>query len=339
MPTLSKTWKIDANYSYPDVSSALLIAKSFIWCLKSMLCGDISGTTGTNGAPSAGSRWTVVSSSNSVTASAADNWGTPGTFDATKIVRAAAGVAHSWMLLQSPSALGPTYLLIDFGTASDSTMNLLWSRTAFTGGTITARPTSVAEQGHTGFTIPDLTVAGSHRISRVTDADGMFHVLCARGGQGLFNTWFGFTRLSETVTGDLYTECSMLDVSAVTGRGAGQYSNSILTNHTATQGCCMRSYNNAYAEDQGSSNGFMIIATGQAARTLVNPANSKADFFPMYKHGSWNSVALAAIRGRWPDLYETNCAKNVGDVTPTGTSQWILVGNMLIPNDGVALSI
>ena len=94
------SWQFDPNRSYtpPD---AVTLTKYQIWYLASFLMGDIGGASGAG-------LWTYQGSSDGTNGEMSAvkgnwKWGTPGTFDATKIVQITATPAtsaHSWIVLR-----------------------------------------------------------------------------------------------------------------------------------------------------------------------------------------------------------------------------------------------
>jgi len=90
--------------------------------------------------------WTIESSSNSVTFSAADNWTT-----AANVVPNTTGLAHSHITFKSPAGMVPggfIYMCWDFVVTAPATPDayqVFVSSFPFTGGSTTARPTAIGE--------------------------------------------------------------------------------------------------------------------------------------------------------------------------------------------------
>lgn len=329
---LSRTWYTDMNLSFPNVTTGTLQSKSYLWCIKSLLMQDAAavGTHGPDGAPIAGSAWTCVGSSDSVTAGldAVDRWGSP--FDGTKIVRATAGTAHSWIVLQSPAAMGPVYWCLDWSTTSDVSMTFVWSRTAFTGGSITARPTSSTEwvNSNVNFCTSNTTAA---RASRVTDANGNFYIFSHLNGTGLFENMLGFQTLIETQVGELAPTVSLYSfISGGRGTPSGPDFNA------ASGSLRGRTWNDV--GDMGVNGCLIVPYTGGQnpntnANYRVNSATGFWDTMPVYVAD--NNVASWAIRGRLPDVswtFGNTTILPVGSVNPSaGNIQQVLCGNMFVP--------
>lgn len=334
---LSRTWYCDNNYALPDVSTAANVCKSFLYVIKALLVGGISSTNGTSGAPPVGSRWSVVSSSDSSTSGASDLW-----TDQTKVVRAAAGVAHSWVVLQSPTALdGGTrwYICIDYASAADADFILVVAKTAFSGGSTTARPTSTDElatvvaQTKVGLT----TALAGHKLSRITDADGNFWIVHTTTGSATgFHSLFGIQKLANTRTGDTCTVALIYEHLA-TGRGAGGTATTGPIYSFATSGAggvFLRSPDGVTGTPDASvGSGIQPPASAYLTATSANNADGRADGFPCIIYTKHNTGAKVGIRGTLPDVYITNVQNAVGTTAPsTGTPEHVIVGNLFVPN-------
>lgn len=181
--TLSGSWKSNGDFVIPSVATALIACKATLWSLKAMIKGDAVGpSNGHTGAIAAGSRWTHHQSCDGASVSSVtDLWGT--SFDETKIIRGTGGAARSWIVLRSPNALldGPWYLVIAFNGTADDRATFTLSRTAPTGGTTTAHPTSSVETANADrpFTHNDTS---TRRFSISMEANGSFWFVSAVTG-------------------------------------------------------------------------------------------------------------------------------------------------------------
>lgn len=334
---LELTRYTDSNTAYPDASTSALAAKSFAWLAKALLKGEATGTNGPSGAPPAGSKWTCAGSSDSASANmtGTDLWGS--SFDQTKIVRGTGGAARSWWVGQSPNGLGaagPYYFCIHYNGSADGVFELVVSKTAFTGGSTTARPTATEEIAFGTFTLSDLTAAATHRMTLVRTANGEFMIKCARNGAGVVHTFIMLAALTETRTGD-NRNVVFVASSATSGRGAPTEAQ-LLTYNASTGGVGMRSPNGAELSSSGGATNGMFSHASFVSSTQANAADSKYDAFPLYFQ--FKSTTYQGIRGRVPDCYIANAARSVGDVEPaTGDSERDLCGVLLVPNGGVAL--
>lgn len=222
MTTFEQTWQLDPNRSPADESTHALQAKSLLWWIKAFLKGEQGGATQ--------GLWTCAGSSDAVTAGmdGTDRW--TSSFDASKIVRATAGNAHSWIVLQSPNGLGggPWYMCIDHSAAVDYQIAIFFSKTAFTGGSTTARPTSTTEwaapQSGTSPSQHLFSALAGLRMNGWLSTAGDFHIRLSRqSGSGYMNFALSFIALTNVKTGDNHNGWScfqFLDtVPGVCGRG------------------------------------------------------------------------------------------------------------------------
>lgn len=337
---LTKTYYTDSNVAFADTSTTVLLYKSWLFMLKSLLIGNQTGTNGTSGAAPGGALWTVESSCDSSTANlvGTDLW--TSTYNAAKIVRAAAGTAHSWIVLKSPVALGPYYMCIDYASAADTTFTLTFSKAAFsTGGTTLNRPTSTGEWGNTALVLGDATTGTTYRACCTRDANGGFYLYTARNAAGFFNSFFCMAPMTETRTGEAHNILAGTFMTIGT-RGVLQGTAAAVTNWvTATGGFSSRSPSNNFSPDSNASSGLMVPPTSNTAywnSVVSNQADSLTDAFPAYYYFSGNSVGVTAVRGKLPDVFAINSQRSVGNTEPsTGDPEQVVIGNFLIPCGGV----
>ena len=177
--TFEKTWQYAFNQNM-DSSSVAAQQKNSLWAIKAFLKGEYAFTDQTGGAIAAPTGlWTCYGSSDSVTAGldASDRW--TGAFDAAKIVPAVEGIAHSWMVVKSPTALGPFYMIMNY--VSVTTIDLVFCKAAPTGGSTTNRPTSTDEWSYSSMAYTSGAVT-THRMHGAVATDGTFFVLGSQNG-------------------------------------------------------------------------------------------------------------------------------------------------------------
>lgn len=125
---MTKTWQFNVNNAQAAQGTPLADNKMQLLAIKNALIGF--GTQ----------PWTVVSSSNSVTASNADNWST-----VANLVWNSPGSAHSWIVLKQ-TGIGSNFQVLiacDVASATGASGSIKISpSTGFTGGTTTANPTA-----------------------------------------------------------------------------------------------------------------------------------------------------------------------------------------------------
>lgn len=205
VPTLSRAWYSRGNIPFPDTSTIALQNKSLTWLIKASLMNQIStGQIGAEGTRPSSSNWTCEYSCDGTTAGTAgdhvDRF--TGAFDASKIVYAnAGGTAHSWFVLKSPVTgwQNPIWMLIDCigtaGTTEASRTTVLFSTTAFTGGSTTTAPTSTESWAACGIQ-DGYGMVGIYLGNRTVLANN-FHFVCDANGM-----WFIATNLiGSTVLG------------------------------------------------------------------------------------------------------------------------------------------
>lgn len=324
---LSKVWYTSANRTLDDTTTANRYASSQLFALKELLRGGVSGTNGPEGARPASSNWTVDSSSDGVTAGAGDNLG-GATYTPAKWVRAAAGVAHSWFVLRSPTGMQdqPWYVLVSWGTASDQNVIFAISKNAFTGGSITADPTSTGQSTYTTFAWME-NVAAAGKAHLVIDASGSFWFLVSKNGSGLFSNHLTVMNLTETRTsGDTARVIMIADFSS-TGRGVPRWPSSAITwrglvnDSTAAIGAGLG--RTTQASLSGSTMSVIV--------TQTNNIDAKTDMLPIaYMHDG--TASHQGYRGRIPDCWYVGAANSVGSGDPTDAAPTrAICGEVAIP--------
>jgi hypothetical protein len=126
VPTLSKTYQFNVNNAVPSQVEATFY-QALVHGIKTAMIGFATLP------------WTVVSSSDSVTADASDNWTAT-----TDLVWSTGN--HSWIVLQQGAGGGQLCIDLDYVITSSERAYFIWSAGGnFTGGTISARPTASDE--------------------------------------------------------------------------------------------------------------------------------------------------------------------------------------------------
>ena len=201
MATLERSWTSSLNNVFTPVSSVDL-SRRILWSLKALLKGELGGLTA--------GLWTHFGSSDGVTAGldATDRW--TNAYDGTKIVRAAAGTAHSWIILKSPVMADGNnwYFTIDFVGTLDTSARFVWSKTAPTGGTTLNRPTSVDEftSVKTAQTVlHDATFATNYRTHMGLSSTGDFWFGVGKVGAGFLHFGLITSMLADAPAGDSYS--------------------------------------------------------------------------------------------------------------------------------------
>lgn len=327
--SLSKTWYTSANLALADSTTANRCAHSSIWGFGAMLLGYQSGTNGPEGARPGSCYWTLVGSSDAVTAGmdSTDRLSFSGAFTDADWVRAAAGVAHTWFVLQSPAGLldGPWYLCFDYiGPSNDQTCTLVFSKQVFSGGSTTARPTSTGEGTITSFQFCSTTQAAG-KIHLVTDADGGFRWLRSRNGTGYFDCFIGVESLVEYHTTDP-SRTFLLTHFLDSGSGVLIQQSSPQMRGMANDGTTALTTNICgIGEMQFRPAGVLLNSYN-----TTNAADGTVDALPcVYVYD--NTTSHKGIRGRYPDMWDVGVQVAVGSTFPaTGNPERVLVGGKMI---------
>lgn len=337
-PTLTQVWYTRANAPFPDVSTQALLNKSWLWMLKAFLKDEVAtGTIGPEGARTAGSLWVCIGSSDGVTANmtGTDLW--TNAFDASKIVQAANGVAHSWIVLQNVAA--GIYLCIDCNSATTTTAGFIWSKSAFSGGTNLTRPTASnswsigtasAPAATTNYIFLSDSAAAATNGSFSTTAAGNFVFVTARTTQGICNSFTWHAQNVDLAVNDVHPN-HVAAHNLASSRGAGSWV-SALANGYANPGAGFysRNWGNGGYATSGGANRWAFGATEHPGFTNIqgNEPNWLAlpvEILDIAPAGS------TAWRGRVPDLFVVGNAP-VGSAYPTmaAVTQQV-VGSVLIP--------
>lgn len=325
----SKQWYTSANLALADSTTASRCAHSSIWGFGAMLLGNLSGTNGPEGARPGTCYWTLEGSSNSTTAGidTTDRLHFAGSFTNADWVRANAGTAHTWFVIKSPSAVldGPWYFCFDYiGPTNDQTCTIAFSKNVFSGGSITARPTSTGESVATGFQFCSTTAAAG-KIHLNIDANGSFRWLRSRNGTGYFDTFISVESLVEYHTTDpSRTYCLLQFVDS--GRGTmGDNFNGVI------RGLSLNGTSALTGADANIADiWFYPSSTTLSSYTTTNVIDGTVDALPccyIYE----NTVGRKGMRGRYPDMWECGSQVAVGSVFPSvGNIERVLLGSKMI---------
>ena len=181
LPQLAKTWQFNVNQTIKWQGNLTLTDQLLYYTIKQTLRAWTSRP------------WTVRGSSDGATAGmdGLDRWTTP-----AKLIWAGGAVAHSWVVLEQTglTSVGnpPTsgfQLLIDLNNGSANTASFYASHTgAFTGGTVTARPTatdefSIGKNNVASMTFPNWSSGAQLQLHMMQSSDGKCTRVFVMGGQ------------------------------------------------------------------------------------------------------------------------------------------------------------
>jgi hypothetical protein len=342
-----KTWYTDMNVLVTDGTSTTTINGNLLWGLKALLKGDITGSHGINGAAPTSSYWTCVRSSDGVTATNSDLWGTS-SYDHSKMVYGDnltnyAGQPLSWMTLRSPEDLtpsGPLYLLLLYsGPDATQTVGAFISNTAFTSGTTESRPTSSTE-----ISLGGITDNNNMTLYLGSTQTGTYKYHLCRTSNGTF--WFAASKNGSNMFGRLLGVGSVSEVRSPEGQpwygiwydASNNYTTDILkTNLFSNFNIPSRTHNNLYdtylniirpvGGDEGGNDAFDRPSTN---------VQGDLDSFPAYLFykGSNQSVQFTSVglKGRLDDVFISSYLP--GAVYPaSGDVEKVAVGSIWLPFD------
>lgn len=239
----------------------------------------------------------------------------------TDLVFAAAGVAHSWMVLRLPeAAFGDLQLLIDLeSSATGSSASIYISVAGYTGGSTTTRP--AAPSANDEFEI----TWGGAQVLEVTNGPYTWHLLWAADGSAI-------RLFVERAAGDVVAVCLLETVARApaewfipvaagwtfaTGGGAGEsamWSGGTLRGHHAGTGTTI-----------ALQAPLPSVATDLGGRTLLCPAQASLNV---------PGTPLGVFR----DLYFVDVSIPNLRTYPAGTSRrWMTFDDMVVPWPGVSL--
>lgn len=343
---ISRTWYTEGNYANPDISSAANSAKSLLWSIKALLCGDVSGAVqGHTGARPNGSKWTVYGSCDASTAAfdSTDRWGS--TFNASKIVNANFGTAHSWIVLKSPTGLngGNTYLNLVYRESGDGLFVASFANTAtgfgspsitndFTGPSDSCLLNAAPYKFHDG-------TASQWRTHLCVDDVGRFYMVWGKSGTNHISGILAIVDAANLPSGDVRPLVGLYDYDET-------FTRSVPTDTSASTAggskACGHSYNNG--EVAGTDTGKMLIFSMRGIAnnadafstkiTTVSPVDGTVGGIrPVLVYSSASSKY---IKGCYPDAYITGAQVANGSADPlTGNMEHVQIGNWKLPFNAV----
>lgn len=342
-PILAKTWFTRANIPMPDQSTAALMEKSMVWLLASVLL-DLVSTGTTAGSRAANSIWTCIGSSDSSTAGldGSNRW--TSTFTASKLVWAASGVAHSWIVLYN-STLG-LYLCLDLVNATATNLGIFFSSTAFTGGSTTTRPTATKEftcgdaataspvAGTFSTFIADTSVATAQYAHFSVDESGRFNFAQSRTTAGLFHSFLFLANTTNTHSNDNTPYFAGLDAQAASrgaptwggpGGGAGLARSLRIGGRKADDSGNMTT---------GGPGGILVNNVGGTAAWDAQPVDTRSgvwNSWPIVMYDTSSAGSYYGYRGQLQDLYAVGAPTVGGSYPTTGSPTQHVIGSMLVP--------
>lgn len=149
VPATIRTWQFQVNQVLAPLGTTVLNNQAEMFAIKQSLKGAGSWTDSTGAAAVSSGNWVVTGSSDGV-GGFGNNDGIDRWAASTNLIWAAAGVNHSWIVLEQagiPGATNNFQLCIDLSNASQYNGTIVVSPdSTFAGGTATARPTAADER-------------------------------------------------------------------------------------------------------------------------------------------------------------------------------------------------
>jgi len=341
------TWACDVNRAVASAADAATQSKWELWYLLASLVGN----TGLGFASNTGN-WSVVRTCGStdgtagnLTADTTDRLHLTGSgaFTANDWVFGAnttAGTGRSWALLQSPSALGSYYLIVDFGNATNGKCDLILGKTLSTNGSTTARPTLTDEWSYSGATFNDNSITKTHRENLHLSTRGDFWWIETFDTNNGAYAILGVTKLQGAHSADNYSTISFFGGGGVVNSSGSQ------GNFTSAVSSANNLCGNTNVTVKGrnySGSGAPVLAcpaptlsnAGAAANSITVTLNTTANAsdttysgFPIWVMDYTNTD----LRGRVADLLWASGAPAQGSTIPNTTPfNYVKYGHVWLP--------
>jgi hypothetical protein len=280
--------------------------------------------------------WTVDGSCDSVAngIDAVDRWAS-----AANLVWAAAGVAHSWIVLHHPTRSQRLLIDLSTGATSQHQTTQIWSSSSFSGGSNTAAPTTTAGNSQTFTNKPHaLTpVAPVHYHTERVGTTGEFMFNVSADGSGRFMTTFGLRHSSLFETGDDHPVIALACFNNAT-RGGLTVANTQSATHAIM-------WNDDGTRTTGNFGVSQIIDAGATGISALQQSSgsSISGQFMMLPAILWTGTGTVSPRGQLVDvkIAPSQSTVSVGTEEPLSpaTSTTCIVGEFWVPNGGVTPSL
>lgn len=340
VPALSRPYSSRVNVPFgSNNTTALLIHQYSAWALYMHLTNQHTTGTASSVARAANSVWTVRYSCDGTTAGTAgdgvDRW--TSTFTPSKLVRAANGVAHSWMVLRN--TFSGIELCIDIVGTIDGNGTPAFARSSnpFTGGSTTTRPTAsgVLEEWAPGFgrgnpiagsVSPglfgtDFTIGGTFYSSCIFGPDATFMHVLHRATTGIAHSAFALWQTVGQQAADTRNWYGIL-AALSSGRGAPNYS--AIAGSTAV----VARLPDGAMSTSGGVRGVTYGGTNYPGSYGADFISTKFLCDPIEIR---EIVPQVVERGFLPDLYIVGTATVGGQFPTVATQTHICLGDLMLP--------
>lgn len=323
LPTLTKTWTSPGQFS---VNNAVFDQGSVQATLR-LLLRSIKNAM--KAFPSNG--WTVTGSSDAVTAGmdATDRWSAD-----SKLVGAAEGVNHSWIVLKQASINTNYCVLINLQSSNLGAVDFWVSpNAAFTGGSITNRPTSTQEFQITSAT-EWISYTTPFKYHAIQSDDGQCTRIIVNGASQVKSLWV-FDR-PQSPHASWTDPCVQYVYGTSDDTGAATYDKlhyNKPTNETSSRPRVKFPFGVSEAHWTGET--FRDYPAG-VLQNFPEDLSSAWAIRPIAIH-----TELQGTRGRVGrlfDLYWGTRGVSMGDTYPaSGTKLWAHFGDIIVPWDGLSV--
>jgi hypothetical protein len=358
---LEKTWQYALNQPITGISTVAGLSKAQILSLKNGLLGNGVTFTDQSGAviDSPKALWAMYASCDGTTAGTMNDGVDRIGVDPAKLVRAAAGVAHSWFVLKSPLMSNKSftgayfYLIVDVSGADDQRMaQVVMSKAAPTGGSTTARPTATDEwvisPANTYWNANTITTG---HVNFVLSTEGSWFWYWIPGNLNIPTNTFAALLMEDVYATDQYPLFCWQGYYTAGGDGVMSRALQILywANYGTNYLVRNRTHDGSALTDQGVI--FPVRGSGASGFTDFTAASFgtySGDYQTRYMPDfpCWVislSTGYYGLRGRLPDMFITgNNLPGFGSArlsTPLGPVEYVDLGGFLYPsNSSIVLS-
>ena len=258
----------------------------------------------------------------------------PPTYNTTNLVNAVGGSNHSWMILKSPLALGPHYLIIDYNSTNNYFASLGFSKTAPTGGTATARPTAADEvMFAANYIVSNATTGNIVCGGLTTDGYFFFHTNRGNGTQNP-ETAVIWQIPAETKSADGY-KAVMYFAGTQAGGGTGPF---LQAQFATTANWATRNFNGATTSTGIVASIWTFSTTSAFATTMTlsDFADGQYDDLPVYL--ILTTLGQYSVKGRIYDFKWCPNSLPIGFTEPNPSSvQSIALGALWVPSNTALL--
>lgn len=314
LPTLVKTWQNNCNNQQLALGAALTDARTMLLAIKNALIGF--GTQ----------PWTVRYSCSSTVAGSAgdgvDRWAA-----IANLVWAAAGTAHSWIVLQQTGLASGYQLLISLEAASatGNVVTYVVSPSAgFTGGSTTARPTATDEIVVAAGVQWATSLDVSYRWSVMQSTDGQ----CTRVlvcGNATQQSFLLIDKLQNPTSGFTNPVVAIFLVTSSFTTGA-------LSSATATVGKTRFGSVNSNVALTSLAIGTAQYVTDTNVGNITNDIDSNWPMLPVAAVGLTSGVR--GILGSVFDFWFGSGGRGTADTYPATGNSFAQFGCFILPWDG-----